>query len=162
MTTKYAGSGLSIGQVAKAAEVHVETVRFYERQALLHQPEKPHLGIRRYPVESVARIRFIKHAQTLGFTLNEVHGLLALRIDSPDTCKTVKHRAQNKLAMVHDKIIALQAMEKVLMDLVLACDQGDLQHHACPILQVMEESEEMSLVHLDTAAIRERGVARVR
>ncbi len=132
--------GLRIGQVAKAAGVHVETVRFYERQGLIAQPQKSLSSIRRYPIEIVARIRFIKHAQTLGFTLNEVHELLALRSDSSESCKTAKRHAQNKLEAVHEKIVALQAIETVLQNLIRACDQGDLQHHVCPILQVMEDS----------------------
>lgn len=138
MTNKRDGSGFSIGQVAKAADVHVETVRFYERQGLIQQPEKPYLGIRRYPPDIVARIRFIKHGQSLGFTLQEVRELLALRPDSPDTCATVQHRAEVKLRTVREKLMALQTMESVLEQLIRSCGQGDTVRHACPILQVMD------------------------
>lgn len=129
---------LRIGQVAKAAGVHVETVRFYERQRLIEQPAKPLGTLRRYSPVTVTRIRFIKHAQTLGFTLDEIRELLALRSDSPESCKMAKHYAQHKLSTVQDKIVALQAIEKVLGNLIQACDRGDPQRHVCPILQVME------------------------
>lgn len=134
-------SGMSIGQVAKAAGVHVETIRFYERRGLILQPEKPLYGMRRYPAEIIARIRFIKHAQLLGFTLSEVRELLGLRIDSPDTCAEVQRRAKGKLAKVQEKILALRTMETVLESLVHACEQQDLMHPACPILQVMDGNE---------------------
>lgn len=141
MRIKQQESGIRIGQVAKAAGVHVETIRFYERRGLIQQPEKPLYGIRRYPAEIVARIRFIKHAQSLGFTLGEVRELLVLRIDSPATCAEVQRRAKQKLTKVQEKILALRTMETVLDSLVHACEQRDLVHPTCPILQVMDEGE---------------------
>jgi MerR family transcriptional regulator, mercuric resistance operon regulatory protein len=71
-------NGLTIGAVAKAAGVNVETVRFYQRRALLAEPDKPYGGIRRYGADDVARVRFVKAAQRLGFSLDEIAGLLQL------------------------------------------------------------------------------------
>ncbi len=147
MSNEPAQSELRIGQVAKAAGVHVETVRFYERQGLIQQPKKPAMAFRRYPMEIVERIRFIKHAQSLGFTLQEIQDLLSLRADSADACKAVQQCAQNKLAMVRDKIAALQRMETVLAELITTCDQDIPQNHLCPILEVLQQSGDSSLTN---------------
>ncbi|MBU2855000.1 MerR family transcriptional regulator [Acidithiobacillus ferriphilus] len=134
--------GYRIGEVAKTAGVHVETVRFYERQGLIPQPVKPHLGIRRYPQDTIARIRFIKHAQRLGFTLQEVRELLALRINEAHACDTVHHQAQIKLSSVHEKIQALQRLETVLARLIEGCEkERSGSYHGCPILQSLETVE---------------------
>lgn len=131
-----------IGEVAKAAGVHVETVRFYERQGLIPQPVKPHLGIRRYPQDTIARIRFIKHAQMLGFTLQEARELLALRINDAQACDTVHLQAQIKLSSVHEKIQALQSLEVTLMRFIKDCEnERSGSYHGCPILQSLEAVE---------------------
>ncbi|MHB1579758.1 MAG: MerR family transcriptional regulator [Acidithiobacillus sp.] len=140
MTKQRDKSGFSIGQAAKAAGVHVETVRFYEREGLIRQPVKPSLGIRRYSSEVVTRIRFIKHAQALGFTLQEARELLALRTDDAEICITVRHHAEVKLASVHEKIIALQSLETILTRLIEECKSGDISNrHNCPILQSLDD-----------------------
>ena len=92
------GAGLSIGQVASAAGVGVETIRFYERKGLVEQPEKPLFGHRKYPVETAARIRFIRRAKELGFTLGEIAELLELRVDPGKSCSEVRTRALAGLA----------------------------------------------------------------
>ena len=137
MMTESQESGLSIGQVAKAAQVHVETVRFYERKGLICQPLKPYFGIRRYPREIVQRIRFIKHAQSLGFTLNEAREMLALQVDDPSACVEAQHRAERKLAAVHEKSVALRKLESMLQEMIKTCGQRSSAHKLCPILHVM-------------------------
>ncbi|MEW5792198.1 MAG: MerR family DNA-binding protein [Pseudomonadota bacterium] len=135
------GLSLSIGRVAKAANVNVETVRYYERRGLLQQPEKGLQGIRRYPADTVTRIRFIKHAQDLGFTLEEIKALMALRASAQTPCTEVKRRAEQKLAMVHQKIEHMQALERVLRDMIHACEQQPRPELECPILAALDSQE---------------------
>src|SRR5919199_5139981 len=91
-------AALTIGQIARRAGVGVETVRFYERQGLLEEPARKESGYRQYPEDVVARLRFIKRAKELGFSLKEIKELLALRVDPATTCAEVKARAQAKVA----------------------------------------------------------------
>lgn len=134
------GSGFSIGQVAKAAGVNVETVRFYERENLIKQPAKPTIGMRRYASEVVMRIRFIKHAQALGFTLQETRELLALRTGDAEVCAAMRYHVEVKLHSVQEKIKSLQGLETVLANLIEECKSGDArQRHSCPILQALDE-----------------------
>ena len=131
--------GLTIGQAAKAAGVHIETIRFYERRGLVAQPAKPYGGIRHYPQSVVARIRFIKHAQELGFTLTETQDLLELQVDHSNSCAEVKKRAEQKRLSVREKIDALTALERTLTGMINACEIGATLDHACPILLALEE-----------------------
>ena len=131
--------GLTIGQAAKAAGVHIETIRFYERRGLVAQPDKPYGGIRHYPQSVVARIRFIKHAQELGFTLTETQDLLELQVDHSNSCAEVKKRAEQKRLSVREKIDALTALEHTLSNMINACESGAALDHACPILLALEE-----------------------
>lgn len=133
--------GLSIGGVAKAAGVNVETVRYYERRGLLQQPKKGLQSIRRYPADTVTRIRFIKHAQDLGFTLEEIKALMTLRASAQIPCTEVKRRAEQKLATVHQKIEHLQALERVLHDMIQACEQEPRPELECPILATLDSLE---------------------
>jgi len=135
-----AANGLSIGQVAKAAGVHVESIRFYERRQLVAQPEKPYRGMRRYPAGVVARIQFIKHAQELGFTLTEIQELLGLQVDRKNTCGEVKQRAERKRAAVRAKLEALAALEHTLTRMINACAKGAALDHSCPILLALEDA----------------------
>ena len=81
---------LTIGQVANAAGVNVETIRFYERREIVKQPERPPSGFRRYPPETIARVRFVRRAKDLGFSLREITELLDLRVDPHVTCEDVR------------------------------------------------------------------------
>lgn len=119
-----------IGQLATAANVSVETIRYYERQSLLQQPEKPATGFRHYPESALQRIIFIKQAQQLGFTLNEIQKLLAVN-DQP--CKQVQSLAGEKLQTVQKKINELRSLETALKDLLLQC-QGNENERECPII----------------------------
>ncbi|MBU2810606.1 MerR family transcriptional regulator [Acidithiobacillus thiooxidans] len=148
MTEPSHRQGYRIGEVASAAGVHVETVRYYEREGLIVQPKKPYLGSRRYPEETIARIRFIKHAQKLGFTLKEARELLLLQSDKTQACDAVLHQAKIKQSAVLAKIQALRRLEIVLARLIQDCQQEyPNQHHACPILECLE-ADDASMDHL--------------
>ena len=85
---------LKTGQVAEAANVGVETIRFYERQKLIAEPPRSPSGYRAYPEDVIDRIRFIRQAKDLGFTLNEIRELLSLRVRSTGRCEAVKRRSE--------------------------------------------------------------------
>ena len=133
-----AESGLTTGALAEAAGVGRETVRFYERKGLLPEPPRTTSGYRDYPLESVGRLRFIRRAQGLGFTLDEIADLLALRVDEVAACGTVEARAREKLASVADKLTELRRMKKALERLVDACQSREPTSD-CPILEELED-----------------------
>src|SRR5215472_1551214 len=89
---------ITIGQLAKQARVNRETVRYYERRRLLQRPSRSLGGYRVFSDDAVKRLRFIRHAKMLGFSLEEIRELLSLRIDSVVTCDRVRERTQNKIA----------------------------------------------------------------
>lgn len=121
---------ITIGQVARQAGVNVETVRFYQRRRLIAEPKKPLSGYRHYDAGTVARLRFIKRAQELGFTLKEISNLLLL---GDGHCADTKGLAAKKLATVKAKIADLQAMRKVLEELIRKCETNPKQK-SCPIV----------------------------
>lgn len=127
---------LTIGKLARAAGVNVETIRYYERRGLLPEPPRTPSGYRQYDAESVRRVRFIKEAQALGFTLEEVGELLALRVDAETTCETVRRRAERKVAQIQEKIQALHQLQMVLEEMIAACAQGGPTGE-CPILETL-------------------------
>ncbi|MCH7778598.1 MAG: MerR family DNA-binding protein [Gemmatimonadetes bacterium] len=127
----------TIGQVAKRAGVGVETVRFYERRGLIEQPIKRNAGYRVYPEDVVHRIRFIRHAKDLGFTLNEIGELLSLRPDPHGSCDAVKERAEAKVADIEEKIGSLTRMQHSLGRLIDACESRS-ETAECPILEALE------------------------
>jgi MerR family transcriptional regulator, mercuric resistance operon regulatory protein len=126
---------LTIGRVAAAAGVNVETIRYYQRRALLEEPAKPLAGYRHYPTEMVKRIRFIKRAQSLGFTLEDVAGLLQL--NDSDACTKTRHLAARKLTLIEQKIAELATMRDALAELVSQCDRK-LKRGACPIIEILK------------------------
>ena len=130
-------NGLRSGQLAKTANVNGETLRYYERRGLLPDPPRRKSGYRVYPVESVSRVRFIKGAQDLGFTLEEIEELLAMRIDKKASKTEVRERAQNKVTQIDAKITALQQMRNALSHLIDQC-HGDGPTSECPILEAIE------------------------
>jgi Hg(II)-responsive transcriptional regulator len=133
---------LTIGKVARLAEVGVETIRFYERQGLIQEPPRMESGYRQYPEETVHRLRFIKRAKELGFTLREIKELLGLRVDlsSAAICNAVRKLAEEKIADVRGKIRTLQRMEAVLVQLVGSCRNRAVTSD-CPILEVLQEED---------------------
>lgn len=130
-------NGLRSGKLAEAANVNVETLRYYERRGLLPEPPRRESGYRVYPIESVTLLRFIKGAQELGFTLEEIQEFLALRAEEGADNAYVRIRAQNKVAKMDAKIIALQRIRDVLSLLIDQC-HGDGPTSDCPILEAME------------------------
>jgi MerR family mercuric resistance operon transcriptional regulator len=127
---------LTIGTLARQGGVNVETIRYYQRRGLLHEPSKPRGGFRRYPLESVKRIHFIKRAQDLGFTLEEIHGLLDL--DKRKACLETRAIAAHKLELIEQKIADLSKMRKSLARLVRSCDASSAGA-PCPIILVLAD-----------------------
>lgn len=128
---------LTIGKIAKLAGVNLETIRYYQRRGLIAEPDKPHMGYRRYPADIVNHIRFIKRAQALGFTLNEVAVLL--RLDEARACAKTRALALHKLDVIDEKLTGLTAMRKALAALVRQCDAGRTTKR-CPIIQVLAQN----------------------
>jgi len=130
---------LTIGVFAKAAGVHVETIRFYQRKGLLPEPDKPYGGIRRYGEADVRRVRFVKSAQRLGFSLDEITGLL--RLDDGTHCEEASRLAEHKLRDVREKMADLARMEAVLSMLVCDCHarQGNV---SCPLIASLHGEKE--------------------
>ncbi|MBA4066946.1 MAG: heavy metal-responsive transcriptional regulator [Isosphaera sp.] len=131
----------TVGQVARRAGVGVETVRFYERQGLLDEPERKASGYRQYGGGDVAVLRFIRRAKQLGFTLREIKALLALRLDGSATRSDVRAQAAAKLADIGAKIRDLQRMRDALSVLTAAC-HGDGPATGCPILEALDIPED--------------------
>lgn len=130
-------SGLSTSDLARQSGINLESIRFYEKQGLLPKPPRTASGYRVFSPESVRRVRFIKRAQGLGFTLREIQQLLALR-DHPDTaCAEVRQQAEAKIADITEKMKALGSMKRELARLAHAC-AGIHRPHSCPILTNLE------------------------
>lgn len=134
-------NGQTIGAVAKRANVHVETLRYYERCGLVARPLRSVANYRLYPAETVQRVRFVKHAQALGFSLQEIKELLVLRAAPRARCADVRARAEAKIATIDAKIRALRAMRKALAKLVTECaGRGPITD--CPILEALDTEED--------------------
>lgn len=131
----------SIGHVARQACVGVETIRFYEREGLLEAPARSASGYRQYTEDTVKQIRFIKHAQHLGFSLKEIRELLTLRVERQTSCEQVKERAEAKLAEVEQKIIELQHMRQALLQVSSLC-RGEEPSSRCPLLDALDQASE--------------------
>ena len=123
-------SGLTIGTLASNAGVNIETIRYYQRRGLLREPPKPKEGYRRYPGESVDRVRFIKRAQKLGFTLDEISTLLEL---GDGHCAETKQLAEQKLQMIEARLVDLEKIRNTIKALVNQCEKGGGQA-GCPIV----------------------------
>lgn len=131
---------LTIGQLAQRAGVGVETIRFYEREGLISEPPRRPSGYRDYPLETVARIVFIRRAKDLGFTLKEINELLELRVRPRRNCGQVKQSADAKIADIDGKIASLRRMRRALKDLTKACEERTPTTE-CPILSSLGQSE---------------------
>lgn len=130
---------MTIGQVAREAGIGVETVRFYEREGLLEAPARRASGYRQFAPPAVDRLRFIKQAQRLGFTLREIKDLLALKLDAGATRAQIRDRAVAKVADIDGRIKELKRMKQALAPLIAACD-GKGKLDGCPILAAIESS----------------------
>ncbi len=128
---------LKIGELAEQSHVNLQTIRYYEREGLLPKPARLASGYRAFSPDHVRRVRFIKRAQELGFSLKEIKELLSIRVDARSDCSAVQRLAKARLADIDQKIRALQAMRKVLSSLATACP-GRGPSTECPILESFE------------------------
>ncbi len=133
-------NSMTISGLAKAGSVNVETIRYYQRKNLLSTPVKPVGSIRRYSEIDLARLKFIKSAQQLGFTLDEVGELLAL--DDGRHCSEASALAEGKIALVREKILRLQSIEQVLSDMVKRCHQESTKAK-CPLIKSLYDHHEL-------------------
>ncbi len=135
-------TALTIGRLASAAGVGVETIRFYEREGLLPKPpRKRSSGYRQYPPDAVARVMFIRRAKDLGFTLKGVSELLELRVDPDKSCADVRALAKAKLVDVEEKMADLTRIKGALERLAKAC-RGKGPTSECPILDAIEKGRD--------------------
>jgi len=104
----------TIGKLAKAAKIGVETIRYYERRGLISQPPAQEMGYRQYPATTLQRIQFIKNVQTLGFTLNEIGGVLDLLDGKQMNCSTAADMVEMKISEIDQKIVALKQLKQLL------------------------------------------------
>jgi MerR family mercuric resistance operon transcriptional regulator len=125
----------SIGKAAQMAGVGVETIRFYEREGLIAQPPKQEGHCRRYPPGTVAKLRFIRHAKDLGFSLEEVRELLRLGEEPRTACNDARARAEEEIAAIDEKLARLTKMREALLDLTAACREAP--EGTCPILEAL-------------------------
>ena len=125
----------TIGALAKQAEINVETVRYYQNRGLMDEPRRPPGGVRRYTQQHVRRLRFIKQAQTLGFSLEEVMELLAL--EDGKHCRQAEQIGTKKLSIVRERIAQLRQVENALATLVEQCHCNPGKMH-CPLIEALE------------------------
>jgi len=130
---------MRIGQVASAAGVNIQTLRYYERRGLLEQPGRTSAGHREYLEDAVRRVGFIKGAQELGFALVEIQQILRLREDRSSSCGTMRAAARAKIEDIDRKIRSLRAMKRSLVILERSCST-DRSTRACPILAALDDS----------------------
>ena len=129
-------SPITIGTLAKSASVGVETIRFYEREGLLPKPARSQSGYRVYPNDAVDRVRFIRRAKELGFTLEEISELLALKVSHGKSCESVRKRALDKVTAIDEKLKDLRNMRRALDELVKRCS-GHEGIDDCTILDAL-------------------------
>lgn len=127
-------ASFTIGTVARLTGIGVETVRFYEHEGLIPEPPRRASGYRQYPPTTIDRVRFVKKAKDLGFTLAEIKALLSLSVGPKTTCADVKRKALEKIRAVDVKIADLQRIKRALMQLTAQC-RGKGPASACPILE---------------------------
>jgi MerR family mercuric resistance operon transcriptional regulator len=127
-------ANLTIGSLAASAQVNVETVRYYQRRGLIREPERPMGRVRRYSDDDVRRIRFIRRAQQLGFTLDEVTNLL--KLEDGRSCRETERLAQQKLDLVEARVADLMRLRKTLRELIGRCESGRGKL-ACPIIKTL-------------------------
>lgn len=132
----------TIGKAALAAQVSVETVRFYERKGLIQQPDAPiEGGPRHYPAETVRKLQFIRQAQEVGFSLSEIAELLELRTDPKAQCDDVRERTLAKIETIDEKIARLKSMRSVLSALAETCPRKGAAAQNCTILQAFDRTD---------------------
>ena len=127
---------MNIGRLAELAQVNIDTIRYYERQKLLPPAARTASGYRQYTRSDLERLRFILRSKELGFTLAEIGDLLSLTRDRQSDMRGVKHKAEQRLEQVEQKIAELRRVKRGLRKLIDACPgQGDLE--GCPIVAAL-------------------------
>ncbi|HKA40821.1 MAG TPA: MerR family transcriptional regulator [Burkholderiales bacterium] len=132
---------MKIGALAEQSGVHIETIRYYQTLGLIPRPARARGTVRRYGKEAVDRLRFIKRAQGLGFSLDEVK--LLLKLSAGEHCEETRLLAERKRQLVDKKIADLRAIQSVLNDLITACSTGK-SGHGCPIIERLSMDERRS------------------
>ena len=135
--------GLKIGELAKAANVNIQTIRYYERRGLLHPAKRKGsgttgIGYRIYDEDAVRRLKFILHAKELGFTLKEIEELLDLRVSGTARCGDIRKRSEKKIDEIDKKIKGLKSIQEILEGLIRVCKSGQ-PTEKCPILRAIDE-----------------------
>jgi Cu(I)-responsive transcriptional regulator len=130
---------MRIGTAAEQAGVNIQTLRYYERRGLLPRPPRRTSGYREFPDDAVRIVRFIKRAQDLGFTLDEVEELLRLRNDKRRDRARIRAVAQKRVRQIERKIVELQAMKQALAHLIHCCEEGSALE--CPIIEALDGAE---------------------
>ncbi len=131
---------MKTGQVAAAAGVNIQTLRYYERRGILKAPLRRASGYREYPESAVQLVKFVKRSQELGFTLDEIEELLLLRDDETRSCAEVRSAATVKIEDIEEKMKTLRAMKKALSLLVSTC-RGKGSTRECPILESIDSAK---------------------
>ncbi len=130
---------MKIGQLAKNVDIDIQTLRYYESQGLLNEPNRLENGYRDYPIESIQRLQFIKKAKLVGFTLKEIKELLAIQVTKDEhTCQEVKNFTQVKLDEINQKINELSEIKSALQKIHTSCCGGNETAAHCSILQALE------------------------
>jgi MerR family transcriptional regulator, copper efflux regulator len=128
---------IRIGELASKSNVHLETIRYYEREGLLHPPQRTPSGHRAYAPRDLLRLRFIKRSQALGFALTEIKELLALKVTPNQPCIDVVHQIEAKALEIKAKIAHLQAIQRTLHKMKASCE-GRCSVSECPILESLD------------------------
>lgn len=128
---------LSTGELAERCDVNVQTLRYYERRGILPEPPRTESGYRRYPPSAAARVRFVKRAQRLGFSLARIEELLDLRVRPDPACDEARARAVALREEIDGKLAELERMRRTLDELIAACETGP-EAGECPILETLE------------------------
>jgi Hg(II)-responsive transcriptional regulator len=129
-------------EVASRAGVNVQTLRYYERRGILPEPRRSDSGYRSYGIEAVRAVRFIKGAQQLGFSLEEIDSLLGLAAGGPSNCEAAKTLATEKVGELERKMACLSAMRDSLRELVATCDRSP-DKRDCPLLEAIEDDPDV-------------------
>lgn len=128
---------MTISQLARAANVNLETIRYYERRGLIPEPPRNDSGHRQYSPDDLTRTKFIRCAQALGFSLKEILEMLSLRMEPGTTCGDIKAKVESKIEDVEQKITDLRQMRRALLDLVAKCTgKGPVGN--CPIIEILD------------------------
>ncbi|MCA9215934.1 MAG: heavy metal-responsive transcriptional regulator [Planctomycetales bacterium] len=132
---------MRIGEVAKQTNVGIETIRYYEREGLLAEPQRKPSGYRQYDVSVVARLQFIRRSKELGFTLAEIKELLGLWFDANTRCEHVRQRAEQKIADIEGKVKSLHKMKRSLKKIIKQCESKESKDD-CPLWIGLDDSRE--------------------